>query len=109
MVLIGYVEYFHDMLVGYGFIGIERYEHLCRVGGGLSNHVGQFVECDRLCISITHSNIEIQVFVDGDIRLGLYHRLLFALRQQHLDGIGGNHRAGNHEEDEQQEDDVRHG
>lgn len=58
---------------------------------------------------LAESSVEVQVFIDHDSCQRFGRSLLFALRQQHLYGIGRHHRRGNHKEYQQQEDDVRHG
>ena len=96
------------MFVGNAFVGIEGYEEFRAVCACRLQDCRQLLQGDELFFFPVGSGIDMEFLVDGDTCHSLRRGLLLALRQIDFDGIGRNHRAGNHEEDEQQEDDVGH-
>ena len=98
MVLVGYTEYFNDIPIGNSLIGIEGHEEFCRVIDLRIQHLRQFLQRDRLLLVVASGCLEVEVFIDNHACCRLDRRLLLALRQKDLDGIGRHHRARNHKE-----------
>ena len=109
LILIGNIQHFHDFPVRHSFISIKRHIHFRFFRSARLQERSQFFQRNRLLLIISKRRIKIQILIYNHSRQGLSRRLLFSLRKQHLDSIRLNNRRRDHKEDQQQEDDVRHG
>ena len=89
---------------GHGFVHMEGNVHIGLLAKFLFQSLLEFVEGDA-----TGLYLVTEVGRDGHRGLGFGRRLVFALWQDQLEGIGVHKGRREHEEDEQQEDDIRHG
>ena len=108
------VEHVNDAAVGHGLVGIDsdKLRRILLVEGchkAFEVAIGQRLEVAAvLTNAVASPGKHCQVFVDINARGGLESGLLTALRQVHLERAWKHKGAGDHEEDEQQEDDVGH-
>ena len=93
-----------DILYGHRLVGTEHDGGIALSGNLGADTTGQLVVSDG---RVVHIVLEEVVDIDRNRLLG--HGLAAAGGQQQLDGIGCHQGGGQHEKDQQQEDQVRHG
>ena len=93
-----------DVLHGDGLVGTEHHRGLAVVAYLAVDEVG---ELGFVGSGLVDKILELLVHINGDGLLG--HGLAVARRQHELDGVRGDQGRGQHEENQQEKHQVRHG
>ena len=108
-ILVCNVQHLHDFPVRHCFVSIQSYIHFRLFRCTRLQERSQLFKRQRLFLVISESSIIIQILIYDDSCLRLCRSLLLSLRQQYLDSIGRYHGRCYHKENQQQENQVRHG